>query len=73
MPTEMNIVSYPPGDVVTLGTRLAGEDMDADIIRAAPTGQVTWVTNTTSEQVVKSSPGKLLRLVIGSASAAAAR
>ena len=55
----------------TLGTRLAGEDLDADIIRTAATGQVTWVTNTTSEQVIKSSPGKLLRLVIGSASAAA--
>lgn len=55
----------------TLGTRLAGEDVDADIIRTAPTGQVTWVASTTSEQVIKSSPGKLLRLVIGSASAAA--
>ncbi|GIV22089.1 MAG: hypothetical protein KatS3mg023_3840 [Armatimonadota bacterium] len=55
----------------TLGTGLAGEDLDADIIRTAATGQVTWVTNTTSQQIIKSSPGKLLRIVVGSASAAA--
>lgn len=55
----------------TMGTRLAGEDLDADIIRTGATGQVTWITNTTSQQVIKSAPGKLLRIVVGSASAAA--
>ena len=41
-----------------MGLAWRGEDLDADIIRTAPTGQVTRVASTTSEQVIKSSPGR---------------
>ena len=56
---------------VSLGTRIAGEDIDSDTLRVAPTGRPSRYLNTTAQQVVKNSPGHLYAILVEASPASA--
>ena len=57
-----------PGDLsVTLGTRIAGEDIDLDLMKVAPGGTPTYFTTNTQ---IKGSAGLLLYITAGSVTTA---
>ena len=49
---------------VSLGTRLAGEDLVSDVQRVSQSGRSTRYTATASQQVVKNSPGHLHAILV---------
>lgn len=69
MSTEISVISAPEYPQVSLGTRLAGEDLVRDVIRVARPGTPTRVVGTTAEVVVKNSPGYLQAIVVETAAA----
>lgn len=71
MATEIPLVPAPAYPPVSLATRLAGEDLDCEIIRAAALGNATRVENTTAEQILKPSRGYVLAVLLETAPSAA--
>lgn len=67
MATEIPLVPAPEYPQVTLATRLAGEDLDADTQRVSIAGTPTRYTNSTAEQIVKSGPGYIHHIILESA------